>query len=243
MSEFKSVLSDVSDKILSKVRVRIRFEDKLMSGLAKGGKSLDFYIASKHMSDEAKADFLSRVKAGTITDKEQEEIKDCSSRIFERDRNGDLVIWHGNPKAMIRECAVTLGITQKAYRKRGGKKKGDEIVEDAGSAGGKQVVQHGISVDPCHIKILVDGKPIQEVSGTMDKPIHIKDRGEPRSALGRWEYVENPELEFTLNWTRDGVITEDDVKKIMALAEKDGLGACRSQGFGTFVVTKWEVLN
>jgi hypothetical protein len=236
----KSVLSDVSKKILTTVKVRIKFVDKIMSGCAKSGSSLDWYVNNKHMSDEEKADFLSRVKDGEMTQEEKDEVKDCSSRVFEHDRAGDLVIWHGNVKAMIRECAVTLGITQKQYRKRGKKVDGEGDV--SGSAGGKQTVQHGIDVEPCHIKILVDGQPIREATGTVDRAIHIKGQ-EARSALGRFEFIDQPEMEFYLNWTTHGVVTEDDVKQIMALAEHNGLGACRSQGYGTFSVIHWEIIK
>ena len=252
-NELKSVLDDV--EIYEKRQVTIAFEDKILAGCPKKGDMLAFYMEAKHMSDAEKEDFKKRIEDGDLTDEEKEEQKETNWTIFEKDAEGFLVIWHNNVKALLRECATTLGLTQIRYSGNTAKakpkkaKKGEEAevvplepekaeVKEA-HAGGRQTFQHGLQIDPLRIRILKDGQPIQRPDGFVDRVKHIQDAGGKRSAIGRHDYVERPTLTFTLMWPLNGAFKEEHIKKMLKLAEKDGVGASRSQGFGTFVVTEF----
>lgn len=52
------------------------------------------------------------------------------------------------------------------------------------------------------------------------------------------EYVENAELSFTV--VTDWEITDEQWAALWLTAEMNGVGASRSQGYGTFKVTRWE---
>ena len=52
------------------------------------------------------------------------------------------------------------------------------------------------------------------------------------------EYVEDAKIGFTV--VTDHKFTKDQWATIWVIAERNGLGAARSQGFGTFEVTRWD---
>lgn len=108
-----SILSEYKNKVFRTVKLRIRFRDKVLAGIPKGESVLDYFMEARHMSDEAKEEFKQRIKNGELTEEEKEGIKESAWCEFERDENGNLCMWHGNVKAMLREVFVTLGLTQK----------------------------------------------------------------------------------------------------------------------------------
>lgn len=65
---------------------------------------------------------------------------------------------------------------------------------------------------------------------------HITDKLGPRSTLTYYEYVERPVLEFECLVARDAV-PHEAWPDLWSLAEENGIGALRSQGFGRFDVT------
>lgn len=58
------------------------------------------------------------------------------------------------------------------------------------------------------------------------------------SGIKREEVVDDAVIEFDV--ISDWPFTDDDWAAIWVTGEKNGLGASRSQGFGTFAVTKWK---
>lgn len=71
---------------------------------------------------------------------------------------------------------------------------------------------------------------------------HITDQSGRRSTLGYHEYAEKPVLEFEVEVLDDAIKTKD-WPRIWISAERNGLGALRSQGFGMFSVTKWDRIS
>lgn len=73
---------------------------------------------------------------------------------------------------------------------------------------------------------------------------HIADprTGEKRSTIGYFEFAETPTLTFTLS-VLDDCVTAEQWTRIWQVAERNGLGARRSQGCGQFLVTGWERLS
>jgi CRISPR/Cas system CSM-associated protein Csm4 (group 5 of RAMP superfamily) len=242
----KSVLEDVCDTIYTKVDIEVELRDKLLAGIPQSGDMLDYFLKTKFQSQDEKEDFKLRVQKGALTDEEKEEMKETSCCVFEKDHDGDLCIWHGNVKAMIREICSVTGMFM---GKRASSKK-DNI-----KGGGRQNYQHFMFVDPLRPKflsnfyyndagekkVLNEWEPMQNPHGYVDRIKIIKDASGQRTALGRHAFVDNVRLKFRVKWGDLNVYSLDDIKKIFAVAQDDGLGASRSQGFGKFDVIKFEV--
>jgi len=221
------------------VKVRIKFVGRCLAGLPKGGNPLDWYMANKHMSDVEKADFQKRIEEGKVSEEELEDIKATNCLIFEPDHEGNLGLYCGNVKAMMREMFVSMGFTQI-------RAKTDNA--SAKSAGGKQLMQHMVHVfgpnGGGHIPFLVNGQKVKEPSGSVVRVKHVSDAAGKRSALGQHDYMESgTEMELRVKWFAHGVHSMDHLKRVWALAQDNGLGACRSQSFGRFEIVTWDVLN
>jgi len=86
-----------------------------------------------------------------------------------------------------------------------------------------------------------DGKtPFSEPSGVEMMIGHVVGPTGPRSTLGYHEYVSKAVLRFTLKVAQDS-IPQEAWPDLWVLGQENGLGATRSQGFGTFDVNKFEV--
>src|SRR5215204_761973 len=68
---------------------------------------------------------------------------------------------------------------------------------------------------------------------------HVEDKAGKRSTLTLHEYVEGATINFQLEIVRDQV-SYDQWAMLFTHAERNGLGALRSQGYGQFEVTKFE---
>jgi len=257
----KSVLSDIVLDEVNRVRIVLEFRDKLLSGIPQSGDMLDYFIKMKQMSDQEKEDFILRIQKGAMTDDEKAEMKETSWTTFEKDKDGFCCLWHNNIKAMLREiCSVTGTFMSK----RASSKKGEE------RSGSKQTFQHGFNVkgtegDGLRIRILTngvyaraekrgeepkwmpfpDGKyvPVKQAHGYVDRIKHISDASGKRSAIGRHDFFEKARLQFEVWWLANGNYDVDDLKKLFALAQDDGLGASRSQGLGQFDVIEFTVIK
>lgn len=266
-----SILKSYQDDLFFRVKIRIRFRDRILAGIPRAQAMLDYFMKARHMSDAEKEAFQRRVKEGSLTEEDKAQIKDVAWCKFEPDYDGNLCLYHGNVKAMLREMFTTFGLTQRQPNKRDPKKQGGDPNRDQ-SAGGRQTFQHAVNVEPIYIpfeRSLTNGstekikcndgyeeipdndggigegaiRKLAVFYGYVDRVKHIEDAAGRRSALGRHDYLYQPELTFELEWPARGCFSEDDMKMAVAAAEKDGLGACRSQGFGKFETIAWEVVN
>lgn len=68
---------------------------------------------------------------------------------------------------------------------------------------------------------------------------HVSDAAGKRSTLAYHEYVERAVITFRLEMLRDE-LTQQQWREIFLHAERNGLGALRSQGHGQFRVTRFE---
>jgi hypothetical protein len=75
---------------------------------------------------------------------------------------------------------------------------------------------------------------VQEPSGIFQQFVHTH-KG---SSVQYQEYVEKVTIEFTIVTDHD--FTDKDWAMMWTTGELQGLGASRSQGYGTYTVTKWE---
>ena len=215
-----------TDLISNTLTVMGQFRSRVLGGIPKAGDPLDFYCDRKFESDEEKAAFKDRVSSGELTDEERDEIKKSNWTTFEISPEGYICYWHGNVKKMVVEAMNALGLTSQG------------VTED-----GKKVfkydkqhnLQVGVSVQPHHISLLLNGEPQKSPEAYMDKVKNLKDKfGHPASALGRHDYCDRATFEFDVLWTKNEVFSVDDMILTLIHTQTGGLGACRSQGFGQF---------
>lgn len=136
---------------------------------------------------------------------------------FKFDSNG-LYIEGRQLKAMMKEC-TNVGFAGERW---GATRKGP-----------KSYLAERVFVNPDRVYL---GK--QEPDGIDTVIGHVSDASGKRATLGYHEYVENVTLNFQLV-VLDDSIRDADWPRIWIIAENNGLGALRSQGFGTFKVTAW----
>jgi len=79
----------------------------------------------------------------------------------------------------------------------------------------------------------------QEPDGRLQKIGHVYGPKGERSTLTYVEYVEDVTITGEV-WVWQDCIRPDQWRTIWIHAERNGLGADRSQGYGTFEVTRWE---
>jgi hypothetical protein len=259
----KSVLESIVLEENNRVGITLEFRDKVLSGIPQSGDMLDYFIKMKQMSDEEKEDFILRIQKGAMTDDEKSEMKETSWTTFEKDREGFCCLWHNNIKAMIREICSVTGTFMK---KKANSTKGEE------RPGGRQTYQHGFNLhalpehgDDLRIRILTNGEyaraekrgepalwkpfahgnyvPVKTPHGYVDRIKHISDASGRRSAIGRHDFFEKARLKFEIWWVNNGTYSVDDLKKLLALGQDNGLGASRSQGMGRFDVTEFTVIQ
>lgn len=121
-------------------------------------------------------------------------------------------------KAMLKENAKVLGLVK-------------------ANPGLGQILQHAVHVRPAYIAL---GRT--EPDGCEEKPIHVMTAQGPRTALKRFDYL-NPGVEFAFTVAvakggKGGLFTLEMLATILANAQSAGIGANRSQGFGTFEVAE-----
>jgi len=154
---------------------------------------------------------------------------------FKRLETGEPYIEARQVKAMLKEA------TNIAYPK-GEHKWGRYSNRGGNTVGGKApmnfVAEHVWVPD---VPIVVG----EEISGSDMSVGHIEDYKAPggkRANLGYFEYVDRPILTVTLE-VLDDSIEEKQWARIWRVAERNGLGARRSQGCGCFAVTSWGRLD
>jgi len=208
--------SDIYDRYL----VTIVMRGKLCGGIPK--------------NKEIIADWI-KARTGFDDEKTADQISDMQEHVDEQSEKSWIGFYQvdGKPhiecrgiKAMFKECATVLRLTEK-------------------KRGCKQVFQHGFEVKG------LDGSDVIPINGKVDSyesVCHAMTPQGPRSSLKKVDYVENEKVEFQVLVLKTASqetrhIGEADIKKILAFAQENGLGADRSQGKGKFVVTEFVAMQ
>ena len=89
---------------------------------------------------------------------------------------------------------------------------------------------------PEHVFVIEDRLHlgVTEPSGIMQRFVHAPHG----TGIQYEEYVENAKVNFTIETDHD--FKDEEWAAIWLTGERQGIGASRSQGFGTYTVTKWE---
>lgn len=147
---------------------------------------------------------------------------------FKRTPDGTLYIEGRQLKACIKEA---FSVAMAAGNLPTGRKWGETNKGGLGF-----VAEHVMVVEDVLILDAGDG-----ADGTVKTPTGIQQRfvhTHRGSAIQYEEYVEQAIISFTVEC--DHKFTDAQWQAIWLTAERQGLGASRSQGFGRFVVTQWE---
>ena len=105
------------------------------------------------------------------------------------------------------------------------------------TADGKQKGKSAKSFFPEHVFVLEDRVyfGVKEATGINQRFVHSRFG----SAIQYEEYIEDANLTFTL--TTDYKFTNEQWALLWLTGEQQGIGASRSQGFGRYKVTEWEI--
>lgn len=157
-------------------------------------------------------------------------MKQTSVNGFKRDANG-LYIEGRQAKAMLKE-AVNVAWPWPTYKITGDGK----VIRSGGSEKASKGVKSFIAE---HIFVLEQRLYLgrDEPSGVQQRFVHTH-RG---AGITYEEYVEDATFDFTV--VTDVKFPQEWWEKLWVTAQKQGIGATRSQGFGRFAVTKWETIK
>jgi hypothetical protein len=212
----KSVLGDIN--LYDVYAVTIVLKGRLCGGIPKNKDLIGDWIRAKTGFDDEKT-------AEQIENMEEhvEQKAEKSWNGFYQDERG-LCIECRCIKAMLKECATVLKITEK-------------------KRGSKQLFQHAMLVKPIDSDDDVIPLGLKEPTGMMENVVHAIGPKGPQTALKRVDYVEGVTISFRIFVLKTAAaetrhIGEEQIRQILCLAQDDGLGADRSQGKGTFIVTR-----
>lgn len=229
-----SIFAGISDKLFAhKYRADLLVFD-LHGGTPTDPKKAEGWIRSKL---EATDDTVRRMVAQTmlergvdVSDLKPEEIESAIEGVvemrqlngFKRTEEGELFIEGRQVKAMLKEAA-SIAVAGGHVNPRGWGKTNKGVL--------------GFLAE--HVFVVEDriGLGVIEPSGIDQRFVHTW-RG---SGIQYEEYVHDAKVGFT-------VVSDHDFGKdfwpiLWVIAERNGLGASRSLGFGTFEVQAWEVLK
>lgn len=227
-----SVFTDHAD-VFATYEAEIMFTAKIMGGIPADPKLIEGWLRTKAgLDDDAE---VMAVMRRTLNERGVEiaaeatydEIVAASEQIadirettgFKRDSDAGLYIEARQVKAMLKECVHILFAGEKWGQTR---------------KGPKNFTAERVFVDPDRIYLGRDEPDgIDMVIG------HVTGPSGPRSTLGYHEYAERAAIAFRVLVT-DDCITPEQWARIWTHAERNGLGALRSQGHGQFVVTRWD---
>lgn len=220
-------------------RVKIRLHD-IVGGIPKNGQLIEAWInaRNKELSKEARKELADATKADMQLLKDEK--GDAHAIGFRSDKEKGLFIEGRQIKSMLKEVGnIIKGIAPggKKKEKVEGQKK-SKLVDAEGITNLKsKVAERFFVVDDC----LFLG--VMEPTRMGEKPIQVETRLGPRSSIKRFDIVEDVEIEFTLQRSRDDVVPVSTLLAIMQYAQKSGLGAMRSQGYGCFDVVEVVLLE
>jgi hypothetical protein len=224
----KSILTTPSG-MWETYEIKCEFCEDIYGGKPANKELIDSWIKAKTgYDDEAtKVQIKEAKELLEETEAEAEELRDSTYNIFLRDDNG-LYIECRQVKAMLRECFSVLQIFVK-------------------QRGTKQIFQHALEVESegaAGNRIYLG---VKKPTGIIEQAIHVDTAQGKRSALKACEYVSGAQVMFRIKILATAAadkrhISEEMLKKVLVLAESDGLGASRSQGIGKFKVIGFKKL-
>lgn len=193
------------------------------SGLIEGSEELRLWLlrtlreTGKEVDEEMSYDDLLKLS--------QQYAEDNHTVGFREDREQGLYLESRCVKSMLKECA-NIWLAGKLGLKLGLTNKGP-----------KNYVAESVFIDRERIYL-----GVLEPTGIHQFIGHTSGPQGPQSSLTYYEYVERPTLTFCVQVAGDG-IEHAHWAAVWRLAQENGLGSLRSQGFGTFDIEQWEQIG
>lgn len=223
----------------------IAMKDKLFGGVPANPKTIDGWLRSSAgvKEEEERRQMMLRTlrERGYEPETTSMEALEEASRLmaeklntngFKRDPERGLYIEGRQVMAMLRESVSVLYTGLRWKRSNGAKSK--TTGEDSAKAA-TSLFRESVHVPDERIYLGRD-----EADGVELKIVHPKDPTR-ESSLTYVEYVERATLSFTVE-ELEGTVPPGAWKRIWQHAERNGLGAMRSQQHGKFAVARWEAI-
>lgn len=229
----KSVFAAVAAKDYTSYRVSLAFHSWIMGGVPQKIGIIEGWLrkgigidSDEELRQQAletlRQLFPDKVVPGMTYEeavKVTEELAESHVNTFKRSNAGFLYVEGRQVKAMLKEA---LNIRYPKDRIGHGK-------------GAKKFAEERFFIPAESISL-----GVKEPSGRHLFVGHVTDQRGERSTLTYYDYVERPTISFNLIVQSTAVdVLEPMWPLIWVTAENNGLGALRSQGFGTFSVTEW----
>lgn len=244
----KSVFEQYDDESFDVFGVVLHITDRIVGGQPKDPKLVEGWLG-KNMGlqdEELKSRVLQHLKEMGVEveddwdyEKMQQALAGAAGEIktqgFKRTPEGKPYIESRHLKAMLKESTNIVF-------PRGQFKFGGYVNRNDRQVGGKEpraYVAERVFPQPEKIVIADDISGVELAIG------HIEDwkaESGTRATIGYFEYVEQAKIEFMIEARKD-CLTEEQWRMIWAHAQRNGLGAMRSQGYGQFVVSEWGRMN
>jgi hypothetical protein len=198
--------------------VEIKIRDRICGGIPKHPEIIRSWVEAKTKFDDEQAKKIIRETSVIMATEEIFEDKTLKAWTgFKKDEKG-LFIESRQIKAMVKENANILkGVT------------GAKPIINIRNLQARLAERVFVKPDRIYLGV-------KEPSGFMEIAIHVFTPKGPRDSLKRVDYVEGPTLKFQLEVLDDGLIGKKELELIVEHAQRLGLGANRSQGYGQFEV-------
>lgn len=217
--------------------VEIQFRNKVLAGVPKNPKIIEGWLRSKAGITEeeevrqAMIRTLVELGAEVTPDMTYNQLVEASDRLagvkstlgFKQNDSG-LILEDRQIKAAIKEAVNILyagdrwGVTKK---------------------GPRNFTAERVFISPPDINFL---PARSEPDGVELLIVHANTPQGPRSSLSYHEYMYKARIQFTLLSLRNE-IEPQQWAEIWTVAQEGGLGSCRSQSYGRFDVTKWDMAH
>lgn len=227
-------------KLFARYRTTIQFEHRVMGGIPQkpdiieswlrqrvtGGDEEVRQMMMRHM-DELGIDVSSEMTIDELTAAAKKMAAEQNGNTFYRDEEG-LFLSNYQFKAMLKENVSILFPYNDPKNRMGATKKA-----------ARAYWAERVFVDELRIHL---GR--MEPDGTHLQIGHVTGPKGPRSTLTYYDYCENqPDNPLTATFTISSLedcIDEEMWKKTLLACQRNGIGAIRSQGYGTFRVIEFE---
>ena len=186
--------------------VNMKVADRIVGGIPKNPEVISNWVkSSMQKADKVKKE---EVIKETVTAMGEDEFAGKMWTGFKSDPETGLYIEARQVKAMLKEGANVLKkiLDITAFRSK---------------------LAERVWVSPDNIPL-----GVKEPTGTDQRAVHVMTRQGPRSALKKFDYVEEPTITFQLEVLNDGVVTKQRLESVLEYCAKNGIGAMRSQGEG-----------
>lgn len=214
-----------------KLTVEISLRDRIVGGVPTNPNMISGWLAAK-MPDvsEAEREVLKEATVAELPGLVEEKASGMWTT-FKKDDQG-IFLEDRQVKAMFKESA---NILRELLIKDEAKGKKGEKATKSRFTNLKSRLAERLFVDEKRLYFVRGGKKLTEADGAEERAIDVMTAQGPRTALKKFDFVEAPAtISFTVSFLRDGVVDKGLIETLLEHSSKNGLGADRSQGNGTF---------